>query len=820
LQVVGDFGKVVASLVRPWTGLAVMCQWPVPDERPDRMPVSRLSSTPHPLRRALATLVVAAAALLFVPVPLHAQAPAGEAVNQPIAQVRVTGARTWTPEQIAARLKTSAGKPYNSADTGADLKELGRIMRTARIDTQTTEGGKLVVTFIVTEYPRFRHLQIVGNSKVKTERIETLAKLKAGDVLNETTQNGIQRSIRNEYRAVGMPQAQVNTNLIDVPETSEADLQIVINEGEQVKVGDVVIQGNHSFTAMRLRSHLETKGSWAFLKNYYDDATFEDDLAKLREFYALHGYFDAKVERGLFEIQTVKGEKRVSPVIQVTEGQRYTFGTAEIRGVRLFSQADAKAPFEPLRGKLFDGEAFAAALDKLQSLYQNHGLLTSQIEPNYDYDTEHKILNMTVDVNEQSRIYVGKIKVTRPSLPDDREKKGWFSAWYERVAPPVKDDVIAREVLLEPGKIYNKQLEQDSLRRLAKLGVFENDKLKAYNEPTGEPGTHNMVIEAQEAVTGALSGGVGFGDASGLFVFGQASERNVGGQADVFTASLQLGQRASSASIGFLDRHVADTENSLNSQIYYNTALRPGYKVNSGGVSSELGHPLENNWTAYMMGRIEGVKLSHRDGYGDAEERLDRVYPVVTGRLRIEQDTRLPLGRTPREGYLQSYGLEGGYAGAPLLRLEASRDQYFTLTDKLTYRLAASGGLMPYDSNTVPIEERYFLGGNNDMRGFRYRGAGYFDDKEDRLPIGGAGKLLAKNELLFPIYDPVSGVLFTDVGTLGKSPVSWQVPRVSSGAGLRFDLKNVQVGLDLAVPVVKQSDDQTRFFHFSLQSQF
>jgi outer membrane protein insertion porin family len=750
-----------------------------------------------------------------------AEPSARNETGQIIDSVRVTGAQTWTPEQLAGRLKTRAGKAYDAAEISSDLKELGRIMRTARADTQTTAGDKLVVTFTVTEFLRFRHLQIIGNNKLKTERIETLAKIKPGEVLNESTQNGIQRSIRNEYRAIGMPQAQVTLNLIDVPNAeNQADVQLVINEGEQIKVGDVIIQGNREFSAMRLRSHLETKGSWAFLKNYYDDQMFADDLSKLREFYALHGYFDAKVERGAFEIREAGGKKQVSPVIQINEGQRYTFGKAEVRGARLFSQAEVKAPFEPLRGKLFDGEKFSGALDKLVALYQNHGLLTSEIVPDYQYDAEHKILNMVIDIHEEGRIYVGKVKVSRPPIGNEEEKKSWFGAWYDRVAPPVKDEVIVREVLLEPGKVYNKKLEQDSLRRLSRLGVFENEKLKAYNEPTGDPGVHNIVIEASQAVTGALSGGVGYGDATGAFIFGQASERNVAGEANVFAATVQLGQRMSGASVSYLDRHVADTENSLNSRIFYETALRPGYRATAGGASSELGHPMADNWTVYLMGRIQGVKLRPEHGFDDAAERLDRVYPVATLRLRAEQDTRLPLGSTPREGYLQNYGVEAGYAGGPLARLEASRDQYFSVTEKLTYRLAASGGFMPLDRDRVPIEERYFLGGNNDMRGFKYRGAGYFDRDEDRLPIGGAAKLLAKNELLFPIYAPVSGVLFTDVGTLGKSPVSWQVPRVSSGAGLRFDLKNVQVGLDLAVPLIKEQDDQTRFFHFSLQSQF
>jgi outer membrane protein assembly factor BamA len=60
-------------------------------------------------------------------------------------------------------------------------------------------------------------------------------------------------------------------------------------------------------------------------------------------------------------------------------------------------------------------------------------------------------------------------------------------------------------------------------------------------------------------------------------------------------------------------------------------------------------------------------------------------------------------------------------------------------------------------------------------------------------------------------------VSFVDVGDLGRSPVSWQVPRVSTGTGLRFNLRQVQVAVDVAMPLVKQDHDRTQFFHFSMQ---
>ena len=744
-------------------------------------------------------------------------------------KVEIQGLIGQRPAQILPRLKVQAGKPYSSIDARADLKELSRTMRTASISTVPGETGGVTVIYNVTEFPRFRKLQVIGNQAVKTERIETLARLKPGDVLDQNVLRSLRQALREEYRVRGMPQAKIDLKMSEVPENPEAerkipqaDLQIVITEGTPVVCKDVIIRGNQAFSAMRLRFQMETTGSkaWGLIKNYYDDQMFEDDLAKLRDFYAAHGYFDASVGRGLFEQQPGKVAS-VSPVIQISEGQRYTFGHATVQGARLFSKADVAEPFKPLEGQAFDGKKFVGALDKLRALYQDHGLLTTEIEPKYEYDTQHKVLNMTIQVGEKGRIYVGKIRLVRPAY-DLSDEKGWFRGWYNRFSPPVKEETVLREVLLKPGDIYNKRLERDSIRHLAQLGVFNTspDKLKAEPQATDENSVFDMVITAEETNTGAISGGVGYGDFTGPFVFASFSERNVGGVANAFSVQGMLGTRDSSVIVSYLNRHLHDSDNSLLTRLYLQNQWVPGYRATTFGGTTELGVPLNSEWTAYLRPRLEAVRLHpwHEEDKETAED-LNRSYAVATGRIRVMQDTRYPLNQY-REGYMQNLSVEAGYAGGELLRVEAERDQYIPLTQSLTYRMLAFGGIMPYNRDTVPIHERYFMGGDTDMRGFKFRGAGYFDAKDKDVPIGGAAKLLVKNELLYPIYDPVSGVAFVDIGTLAKSPVIWQGPRISAGLGLRFDMKQFKVALDFAAPIIKQSDDQTRFFHFSLQSQF
>jgi outer membrane protein insertion porin family len=768
-------------------------------------------------------------AVLFLCLPSAVRAQfEGDIVDR----IEIEGLVSWTPQQITDRLKTKTGRPFRPLDAREDLQALSRIMRTANYSLEPTAAGKVVVRFRVTEFPRLRELQVIGNEKVETDRIERLLEMTPGEtVLNAQVVESAQRALEREYRERGLGDAGITINLIDVEEPgagltesetaqrSQADLQVMIEEGERIVCDDMIVRGNKAFSTARLKLMIQTDGSWLFLKNYYSDAQFEEDLNRLRDFYAANGYFDARIRRGAFEMTQRTGKSVVSPVVEIEEGERYRLGEVTARGARLYSLPEVLEPFERLKGKPFDGQTFGIALEKVRGLYLNHGLLTTEIRPEYSYDAEQHNLNVLLQIVERERIYVGRVQLVRPVYNDSDDEQSWFRGFYLRMAPPVRDEVVMREMLLEPGAIYNRRLERDSLRRLARLGVFDNQKLKIEGAPTADPGVQDVLIEADEAVSGVISGEIGFGDVQGAHIGAQLVERNVGGNADTFSLGVSLGTRSSAASVRYFNRHLGDSRDSLDSRLFYEIQSRTGYRANIGGTHVEWSHPLRGEWVSYLRGRLEVVTLEER-GDIEPDEDLDRVYPVATLRLRLAEDTREPFGALPREGYLQSIGLEAGYAGGPLVNIEAWRDQYLPLTDRLTWRYYAMAGIIPYHRDTLPIHERYFLGGNNDLRGFAYRGAGYFDSGEEDIPIGGSVKLLLKNELIFPLFRPVSGVLFADVGALGESPQAWQAPRASTGVGLRFDMQRAQVGLDLAVPIAKRDGDDTRFFHFSLQSQF
>src|SRR6202000_856989 len=73
--------------------------------------------------------------------------------------------------------------------------------------------------------------------------------------------------------------------------------------------------------------------------------------------------------------------------------------------------------------------------------------------------------------------------------------------------------------------------------------------------------------------------------------------------------------------------------------------------------------------------------------------------------------------------------------------------------------------VQPWGSgDRVPIFDRLFMGGANNLRGFRFREVGPKDDHGE--PLGGKTLVRGTSEYTVPIVEKIRGAVFYDVGFL------------------------------------------------------
>jgi Skp family chaperone for outer membrane proteins len=114
------------------------------------------------------------------------------------------------------------------------------------------------------------------------------------------------------------------------------------------------------------------------------------------------------------------------------------------------------------------------------------------------------------------------------------------------------------------------------------------------------------------------------------------------------------------------------------------------------------------------------------------------------------------------------------------------------------------------DGERVPIFERLFLGGTNDLRGFDFREVGPKD--EDDEPIGGRTMARATVELTYPIIEKVRAAVFYDTGFVNRDAYDFSTDDVASdvGFGLRLDLPIGPIRVDYGIPIQKAGTDRQR----------
>ena len=160
---------------------------------------------------------------------------------------------------------------------------------------------------------------------------------------------------------------------------------------------------------------VDNRGSWGPFKHYFNESKFQRDLDMVRAMYINKGYLDVDVRRGDFIY--APDQSWVNPVIDVTEGQRYTVGRVDARGYSIFTRDEVVEPFVGLQGKFYSSKSFGSGATKVQNMYGDEGFLQAKVDPDYHKDPTRAMVDVIVDVEEGPRIYVGDVRVVAEAYP-------------------------------------------------------------------------------------------------------------------------------------------------------------------------------------------------------------------------------------------------------------------------------------------------------------------------------------------------------------------------------------------------------------------
>jgi outer membrane protein insertion porin family len=717
-------------------------------------------------------------------------------------------------EKIMANMRTRVGKPYSEQLVEEDIRNLyntGNISNVRIFGEALPDGVKVIV--VVQAKATVSEVIITGASEIKESRIRKEISAKPNDALNESALAQDRQKILDFYASKGFTEVDVQTTTQVDEKTGRARVTFAITEGGKTAIRSVKYEGNQAIKKGEIAKVVKTKPR--SLLNIFsksgrlNNELLDEDVKSIRELYQSKGYVDVQVQTP----RVTRDGSKVDIVFPIVEGPLYTVGKVTYTGANVFTPDELMRTAKIKTGAIYSPQGVRSDVKMIQDLYGSRGYIDFQAGAN-TVPGGNQTVNVAFTLDEGAQSYVERINISGNTR--------------------TKDKVIRRELALAPGDIYNTVRVDASRARLNNLNYFS--KIDAYPSDTLIPGRKDLNILVEEKRTGSFNFGAGFSSIENLLGFAEITQGNFdllrwpyftgGGQK--FRMRVQYGTQRRDFVIALTEPYFMDREISLGGEVFFREASftstvynekRYGFDINTRKrfgqfLSGRLGYRLENvtifdvdNDASQTIKDQEGTLLGSR---------------VYTG---VRYDTRDSLFLT-RKGEVVDLGayIAGGFLGGDvsIYGFDLQATKYFLLPwDTILTVIGEAGIVQNWNGNTnIPLYDRLYLGGANNLRGFNFRDVGPKDDEGDA--IGGNTLWRVTVEYTFPIVDKVRGAVFYDVGAVGAD-FSYFGGGTNSdvGIGVRLDLPIGPVRLDYGIPVQSdQYNDSSGKFQFNIGYQF
>ncbi|HSP67265.1 MAG TPA: outer membrane protein assembly factor BamA [Bryobacteraceae bacterium] len=747
-----------------------------------------------------------------------------------IESINFRGARKVPQDTLRAMIFTKRGDAYDADTLHRDLITLWNSNRFDNIEV-TREPGQTgwIITFVVAERPVVRTIKYDGLKSITTSEVLDRFKERRVGLTPESTydRNKVQRAqvVLQDYLAErGRQFATVMPELQPFPPSS-LNILFKVDEGPKVKVGTLDFEGNTAYSdrvvrrAMRNLRPIGVPRSIVaenLFARTYDSTKLEEDEQRIVQFYQSQGYFTTRVTGQSVNIVDVGGGKFRLPLIHpnrpgknaniaisIEEGRLYHLNTINFVGVKLFRTPEELFPqiFRMKQGDPFSTEKLQKGFDELRKLYGRFGYINFLVEPEPEPIPGSDKINLTLRFDEGNQFFVRRIDFSGNTT--------------------TRDKVIRRELLIDEGDPFNTDLWRLSILRLNQLGYFETLKETESVDMKTDNNNHtvDLTLKVRERGKNTIQFSGGISGISGSFVGFSYSTNNFLGLGETLSLSSQLGTRTTDVSFGFTEPYFLDRPmqvgftvfmsrfnfdqareasvlagadliplyNSLGSQNLLN------YTSNSRGFTTFLNYPLKRSFQRLGVSygySIQNVRtltsaaaqyydyLNFQNINGPQQNSLDGIRTSSVTPTYSYNSVNNPMTPTAGTGFQASLQFAGSILGGNVNQIEPQLDfRHFRKGLRPGHVIAMhllARYVTGYGGKVAPPFNRFYMGGENDVRGFELWGAGpwafvpntgqvnvlntdgsprqqkYIDPKTGAVSLVNAGQTIPSYQMVFP----------------------------------------------------------------------
>lgn len=530
---------------------------------------------------------------------------------------------------------------------------------------------------------------------------------------------------------------------------------------------------------------------------FYSKEFADNDLERLIRFYQSEGFI--YVQANVDTINMDKDKRTVDVLFNIREGEAilvdsiaFSFQNAvgitnpDSLSQRITRRLTRRSALG--KDKRFRDLAMNEDIVRINRTFQNRGFAYSQTSYELDVDTAENTTDVYLHTQPGPRAKFGETNIT--GNEHTREK------------------FIRKQLTYRTGDRYDASKLDLVRRNLYDLQLYRIISVVPRLDPENQDTPIPIDILLEEMPRIASEFGVGYGTEDKFRAFVDLTYRGVFN--DATRLNLYLKHSALEPyhiSLKLIQPQFLDKKTSIMINPYFRRQVEPGYDTQTLGLNVPLNRKFSDQFNMALIYYYEKVAQKVESGDYEVPNPESRKYLYDKSGLQyaVTYSTALPRF-SPEAGFSSTLGFKyNGYlfpSDFNYTRLWLDLRKYQKLGDFTLALRGMIGGIHTPDSaGFIPVEDRFYSGGSNSVRGW---GRSQLGPKRDTgTPLGGKSIIEMSVEVRRRLFWQLDGAVFMDAGNVWEKSYQYKFNDLaySAGVGLRYKTPIGPVRFDVSMPL-------------------
>lgn len=311
------------------------------------------------------------------------------------------------------------GEPFSDElfQKTLDLLRSSRLFQAVDVPDPDWGKGEIILTFRLTPFRRIKDIKIHGAFPLLQKEVLNAMTIFTGDAFVPGKLNDQESLIEKAFIREGYTTPKVKITSKEDPDDGHFIIIVTIDKGDFLRIQNVEIHGNTSFSSTRLKLRIDSwKASlfWGEIPRFIEKK-LQDDVKNLTDFYRNEGYADVEVSPS---INRISGTNDMVIHFLVTEGMKYK---THFEGNEEFWDYTLKKELALSSGSNQNDLGLKRGVRNIRNRYKQAGYLDARVrmsETNAD-DKNRLVRNILFTIEEGPRYIVDTIALEGNTVFDD-----------------------------------------------------------------------------------------------------------------------------------------------------------------------------------------------------------------------------------------------------------------------------------------------------------------------------------------------------------------------------------------------------------------